>query len=137
MFELNSLIGIDVEQKELKQPLSLSASKQEVLNQINNLCSTNYNILLTFSLTPGVPLSIFLEHHLYGDTYAMIAVCEEEGNWKVTIPHETGMNVYQCTHTCFHIQEKTRFCRNLLTTSEKSGRVFIATTVFLFKSVHS
>lgn len=103
----------------------------EVLLSFNTYLSSHYQTIIIMPFNPLSSISIFLEHNLYDDDFVLTTVCKEGKEWKLTIPHENGINEYHCNKDCYHIQRKTRFCRNVIVSSENEGVVFIATNVIL------
>ena len=106
---------------------------EKIVSAINLFLSSQYNTLVVYPLDPNCPQSVFLEHHLYGDEYTITVVSEQSGNskWKMHIPHENGINEYQCEFDFFTVKEQSRFCRNVIITSEAKATAVVATTVLI------
>ena len=128
------LLIIDITQIKIRgneYPLDfINLNKHEILEEMNRYLSTNFNSLLIYPLTKDSSVSIFLEHNLYADEFALSAV-SSNGNWKLTLPHENGINIYDCTQDIFFIKGKSRFCRNFLISTEGDGSVVVVTNVLL------
>lgn len=102
----------------------------------NQYLSSSYDTIQIFELDPSSPFSLFLEHHCFGDCFAFTVVCEENQSWDVIIPHANGLNKYHCLNECFCIEGKTRFCQNLLISSQTKGYIIVISNVII-KCYHS
>lgn len=103
----------------------------DLLYTFNQYLLSSYDTIQIFDIDPSSPFSLFLEHHCFGDRFAFTVVCEENQSWDVIIPHANGLNKYHCLQDCFCIEGKTRFCQNILISSQTKGSILVVCNVLI------
>ncbi len=97
----------------LSRPTDDSVS---LVTSVNAELGTHFARCLACTLEPDKSTPVFLEHHLWGDSYAM-TVFNAEGSWSYCLSGSTVTTPVSERGRFICVTGKTRFCNSVLVSS--------------------
>lgn len=94
---------------------------------INAELRTQYTCCLACAVLPEKSTPVFLEHHLWGDSYAM-TVLNTEGKWSYCLSGNTVSHSMNKEGMLILVSGKTRFCNSVLVSSSAPSLLLVFTS---------
>ena len=99
-----------------------------LLSSVNGSLHTHFTRCLVFALDGGKSLSLFLEHHLWGDDYAFTVFNEKRETWTYAVSNRGRKRPTECSEELVAVSEEARFCDTILVHCSAPFVVFVFTT---------
>ena len=106
----------------------INSGSYPLLSSVNGSLHTHFTRCLVFALDGGKSLSLFLEHHLWGDDYAFTVFNEKRETWTYSVSNKGRKRPTECSEELVAVSEEARFCDTILVHCSAPFVVFVFTT---------
>lgn len=106
----------------------INSESSPLLSSVNGSLHAHFTRCLIFALDGSKSLSLFLEHHLWGDDYAFTVFNEKRETWTYSVSNKGRKRPTECSEELVAVSGEARFCDTVLIHCSAPFVVFVFTT---------